>query len=95
MMLRSLKPLFVAALLMLPLASLAGEDTVAKGTISEMGYGKFRLKETGGLERLYLVGKKDTSYDPNDWRPEAGDQISVDFFQKKDKLVENKDGGDK
>jgi hypothetical protein len=91
MMLRSIKPLFVAALLLLlPLPTLAGEDTVAKGTISEMGYGKFRLKENGGLERLYLVGKKDTSYEPNDWRPEAGDQISVDFFQKKDKLVAGK-----
>lgn len=90
MMLRSIKPLFVAALLMLPLATLAGEGTAAKGTISEMGYGKFRLKEDGGLERLYLVGKKETSYEPNDWRPEAGDQISVDFYQKKDKLVAGK-----
>jgi hypothetical protein len=91
MMLRSFKPILLA-LLMLPvsLGALAADENVAKGTIAEMGYGKFRLKENGGLERLYLVGKKDTSYEPNDWRPEAGDQISVDFFQKKDKLVAGK-----
>jgi hypothetical protein len=91
MMLRSFKPLLLA-LLMLPvsLGALAADENVAKGTIAEMGYGKFRLKENGGLERLYLVGKKDTSYEPNDWRPEAGDQIAVDFFQKKDKLVAGK-----
>lgn len=90
MMLRSIKPLFIAALLLLPLAVTAADGTSARGTISEMGYGKFRLKEDGGLERLYLVGKKDTSYEPNDWRPESGDQIAVDFFQKKDKLVAGK-----
>ncbi len=86
MTLRSIRSLFVALLLLTPLAALA-EDNVSKGTIAEMGYGKFQLKESGDLNRLYLTGKKDTKYDPMNWRPEAGDQVSVTFFQKKDKLV--------
>ncbi|MEQ1439713.1 hypothetical protein AAG565_10135 [Fontimonas sp. SYSU GA230001] len=84
-MLRSLRPFFVA-LFLLPLAALA-QDNVSRGTIGEMGYGKFVLKEGGGLERLYLVGKKDTNYEPDDWRPGEGDQVQVTFFEKKGKLV--------
>lgn len=84
-MLRSIKSLFFVLMLM-PLAALA-QDNVSKGTISEMGYGKFVLKEGGGLDRLYLVGKKDTSYEPEDWRPTAGDQVQVTWFEKKSKLV--------
>lgn len=85
----SLKTLVVAllpALFLGPLAALA-QDNVSKGTIAEMGFGKFVLKEAGGLERIYLVGKRDTSYEPADWRPENGDQVQVAFFEKKGKLV--------
>lgn len=84
-MLRSLK-LFLVALILMPLAALA-QDNVSKGTISEMGFGKFILKESGGLDRVYLVGKSDTSYTPDDWRPAAGDQVEVAWFEKKAKLV--------
>ncbi|MFP5306905.1 MAG: hypothetical protein ACLGI7_13910 [Gammaproteobacteria bacterium] len=84
-MLRSFKLLLVA-LLLAPLAALA-QDSVSKGTIGEMGFGKFILKESGGLERVYLVGKGDTSYTPEDWRPAAGDQVQVTWFEKKSKLV--------
>lgn len=84
-MLRSFK-LFLAALMLMPLAALA-QDNVSKGTIADMGFGKFILKESGGLERVYLVGKGDTSYSPDDWRPAAGDQVQVTWFEKKSKLV--------
>jgi hypothetical protein len=87
MTLRSIRSLFIALLLASPFATLAADGTTSKGTIGEMGYGKFLLKEAGGLDRLYLVGKKDTAYEPQDWRPDAGDQVDVSFFQKKDKLV--------
>lgn len=87
-MLRSVRSLSIALLLALaaPLA-MAADGTASTGTIGEMGYGKFILKEAGGLDRLYLIGKKDTAYEPMDWRPDVGDQVSVSFFQKKDKLV--------
>ncbi|MFA5938401.1 MAG: hypothetical protein WC809_03505 [Sinimarinibacterium sp.] len=84
-MLRSFR-LFFVALFLLPLAALA-QDNVSKGTISEMGFGKFVLKESGGLARVYLVGKRDTSYEPDDWRPADGDQVQVAWFEKKGKLV--------
>jgi len=74
----------LVALFMLPFAALAQSTG---GTISEMGYGKFRLKENGGTERVYLVGKKDTSYEPADWRPSEGDKVDVSYFEKKGKLV--------
>jgi hypothetical protein len=86
MTLRSIRSLFIALLMLAPFTAQA-QDTASKGTIKEMGYGKFLLSEAGGLDRLYLVGKKDTSYEPMEWRPYAGDQVSVSFFQKKDKLV--------
>jgi hypothetical protein len=79
--------LFIALLLATPLVAAAADETASKGTIAEMGYGKFRLTEAGGLDRLYLVGKKETAYEPMDWRPGTGDQVSVTFFTKKDKLV--------
>jgi len=88
MILRSIKSLF-AALLLLPLspATAPAQETVSNGVIAEMGCGKFRLKESKDMVRLYMVKKKVTHYDPSHWRPEAGDQVSVQFFQKKGNLV--------
>jgi hypothetical protein len=88
MMMRSTRSLFAALLMavLLPQAALA-DDNVSKGTVGETGYGKFVLKEAGGLDRLYLLGKKDTTYSPDNWRPDSGDQVQVTFFQKKNKLV--------
>lgn len=67
--------------------SAEAEDNVSKGTIGEMGYGKFRLNEKDGLTRLYLLGKQETSYDPAMWRPGSGDQVEVTFYENKGKLV--------
>jgi hypothetical protein len=78
--------LFLVALLLAPLAALA-QDQVSEGTIGEMGFGKFILKESGGLDRVYLIGKRDTRYTPEDWRPGAGDRVQVTWFEKKSKLV--------
>ena len=88
MMVRSTKHIFAALLMavLLPHAALA-DDNVSRGTVAETGYGKFVLKEAGGLSRLYLLGKKDTSYTPDNWRPDTGDQVQVTFFEKKAKLV--------
>ena len=60
---------------------------IAKGVINEMGWGKFVLKEQGGLARLYLLGKQETAYDPAVWRPGLGDQVEVSYYENKGKLI--------
>lgn len=87
-MLNSIR-LLIAVLFLAPLAASAGESVVS-GKISDTGWGKFILKEAGGLERTYAVGRRATSYEPSDWRPAAGDQVKVDWYEKKGKLVAGK-----
>lgn len=80
--------LFIAVLLLAPAAGWAA-DSVTSGTISAMSWGKFSLKEAGG-ERTFAVGKRATSYEPKDWRPAAGDQVKVEWYEKKGKLIAGK-----
>ncbi|MBN2302780.1 MAG: hypothetical protein JXN60_09740 [Lentisphaerae bacterium] len=53
----------------------------AKGIVSEMGFGKFRLKESDNVARLFHLKKKTTSFEPADWRPAEGDKISLTFME--------------
>ena len=68
----------------------AAEDGPAQstsGTVQEMGYGKISLAEQGGLTRTFLEGRRDTTYDPVNWRPEKGDQLEISYVQREQKLV--------
>ena len=64
-----------------------GPAQAASGTVQEMGYGKIALAEQGGLTRTFLEGRRDTTYDPVNWRPEKGDQLEITFVQREQKLV--------
>jgi len=59
----------------------------ASGSVSQMGYGKIVLKEKDGIARTFLEGRRDTTYDPESWRPEAGDEIEITYIQREQKLV--------
>jgi hypothetical protein len=54
-----------------------------KGPLSEEGYGKFKIMdEAENIEFLIHQSKKETTYDPADWRPRLGDVIEVNCYVK-------------
>jgi hypothetical protein len=54
-----------------------------KGSLSEEGYGKFKIMdEAENTEFLIHQSKKETIYDPANWRPRLGDIIKVDCYVK-------------
>ncbi len=77
----------VAALLVMAAVARAADEGNAVGTVQEMGHGKIVLQEKGGLARVFLEGRKDTSYEPTNWRPEQGDQLEIAYIQREQKLV--------
>ena len=48
-----------------------------KGTVQEVGFGKFTLQEKSGTSWLFYLSNDGTSYTPDDWRPVAGDEVAV------------------
>lgn len=75
------------ALLATLAAATAASGEVASGTVSQMGHGKIVLKEKGDLTRTFLEGRRDTSYEPPIWRPEAGDEIEITYIEREQRLV--------
>ncbi len=57
--------------------------TPVNGVITESGFGKYRIKDNTGLERLFYVGKKKTVYEPSDWwRPGVGDSVALECVEE-------------
>jgi hypothetical protein len=69
-----------AAFLGSGVAAWAGGDV--EGTVTDTGYGQFRMKDKAGTERLFKIGARDTSYEPADWKPSDGDEVVVTFAEK-------------
>lgn len=60
-------------------AATAGDE--AKGVVSEGGWGKFKMVDTNGAERLFYESSKLTQYAPDTWRPAQGDEVLVHFSE--------------
>lgn len=54
----------------------------AKGTIAEQGYGKFYLDDESGTRLHIYESKKSTIYEPNTWRPNTGDKVTVQYTKQ-------------
>jgi ribosomal protein S1 len=48
------------------------------GTVTETGWGKFKVAEDQGVTKLLYQSKKVSAYKPYDWRPVVGDRVSVE-----------------
>jgi hypothetical protein len=61
----------------------------AAGTISEKGFGSFKLADKDGTQRLFNESSRSTRYEPDSWRPAMGDKVSVTYteVQKKSGIV--------
>ena len=51
----------------------------ALGDVLELAFGNLRLKEAGGAELALAVTQRETRYQPDTWRPAAGDRVSVAY----------------
>jgi hypothetical protein len=49
------------------------------GSVTEAGYGQFKLND-GDITRLFLLSGKSSQYEPDTWRPAVGDELRVDFL---------------
>lgn len=67
-------------------AALAESGNVA-GTVAEAGFGNFTLSHDGTSTK-FLTGRE-TSYEPDDYRPQSGDKISVTYITKKARSGDN------
>jgi hypothetical protein len=67
---------------MLVAGGMAAQAGEAEGEVTDTGYGKFKMKDKDGVERLFNIGNKDTSYTPSDWKPSEGDKVAVTFTEK-------------
>jgi hypothetical protein len=81
---------FVLCLLLfglLPLKATAENRT--KGVVVETGFSGIILKGPDQVKVKYWTGRR-TKYSPSDWRPMAGDKISVTFYQTVSRKGEKK-----
>jgi hypothetical protein len=51
-----------------------------RGTVQEGGFGKFRLQDKSDTSWLFYLSKDGSSYQPDDWRPTVGDEVSVAYM---------------
>jgi hypothetical protein len=61
------------------IAALAESGTVS-GTVTENAFGNFTLSHDGASSK-FLTGRE-TSYEPDDFRPQTGDKVSVTYITK-------------
>lgn len=51
------------------------------GPVAEIGYGKIIVKDKTDTARQISLSQRDTNYSPEDWRPAAGDRVTVTFTE--------------
>lgn len=59
------------------LVSVRAADNETRGTVSELGFGKFSIQDKDNANWLYYIAKDSTSFEPGDWRPAVGDKVTV------------------
>jgi len=81
--------LCVSLLVTMLCPAVADDDNTAVGTIQEIGWGKFKIKDEDGTVRLFHISKKATTFSPDDWRPMLGDKVSIKFstFQRRSATI--------
>jgi len=62
----------------LALGRFAALGDEASGLVSEPGFGSFQLDEKG-TARLFSLSSRSTAYEPADWRPAKGDEVTVTY----------------
>jgi len=78
-----MKNSIISSLLLFVVLGLTSFGEVYQGKLTEEGYGKFKmLDKESQIEFLIYQSKKETTYSPEDWRPQLGDTISVDCYVK-------------
>lgn len=73
---RILAGLVIGAWLGLGLNAALGDE--ARGVITDLSYGTFKLDEKGAARQFYLHSRK-TQYVPTTWRPTVQDSVTVSF----------------
>ena len=58
-------------------AARAGAADELQGTVVEGGFGKFRMQDKAGTSWLIYLSTDGTTYNPAEWRPAIGDEVSV------------------
>jgi hypothetical protein len=65
-----------AAAAMLAVACARAEDVAGK--VSEVGFGKLKVTDSSGADRVVLLSQKSTTYEPETWRPAVGDRVKIE-----------------
>jgi hypothetical protein len=56
-----------------------------EGTVKDVGFGKYAILDSTKTEFLLHASKRETQYEPALWRPAAGDKVSADYYERKDR----------
>jgi len=84
----------VAGMIIMACVAVTMAGTEIKGKVTETGFGKFKMKDSSDTERLFYIEKKTSTYEPSDWRPIEGDQVTISYNETesrgKTKLVVDK-----
>lgn len=64
--------------LVLALGAIPALGDEATGTISETGFGSYKIDDNGTL-REFNLSKGKSTYEPANWRPQKGDKVKVTY----------------